>query len=174
MDKVLIIGISGTGKTRLARKLSDFSKIPVTHYDEFVWGENWKEIDEKIVEQKLEEIIKKDRWIIEGFIHPAAKSKLKNADTIIYLDYSGWQAFWGGLSRWWRCRGKTRPEMAAGCIEKFDWNYLEVMWKRAERPEIEEALKGFEDKIIHIKNRSGTDNFLAKLFAGEKSRTVID
>jgi len=162
INKVLIIGISGTGKTRLAKKFSNFLKIPVTHYDEFVWGENWKEIEEKLVEQKLEEVIQKDKWIIEGFIHPAAKSKLENADIIIYLDYSGWLAFWGGLNRWWKCRGKTRPEMAAGCIEKFDWNFLKIMWKRGERPEIEEAIKGFENKIICLKTRSETDNFIAK------------
>ena len=120
MSKILIIGISGTGKTRLAKKLSDSLKIPVTHCDEFVWCENWREEDEKIVEQKLEEVVKKDKWIIEGFIHPAAKSKLKNADTVIYLDYSGLQAMLGGLYRWWQHRGKTRPEMATGCIETFD------------------------------------------------------
>lgn len=163
MNKVLIIGISGTGKTRLARKLSDFLKIPTTHYDEFVWGENWKEIDEKVVEQKLEEVIKKDKWIIEGFIHPAATSKLENADTVIYLDYYGWQAFWGGLCRWWTYHGKTRPELAVGCIEKFDWNFLKVMWKRGERPEIEEAIKGFENKIFRLETRRETNNFLAQL-----------
>jgi len=163
INKVSIIGISGTGKTHFARKLSDFLKIPITHYDELVWGECWKEVDEKIVEQKLNKVVKKDRWIIEGYIHPAAKIKLENSDTVIYLDYSGFQAMIGGLQRWWQHRGKTRPEMADGCIEKFDWDYLKVMWKRAERPEIEKEIRGFKDKIIRLKTRRETDNFLAKL-----------
>lgn len=164
MNKVLIIGISGTGKTKLARKLSDFLKNPITHYDELVWRECWKEVDEKIVEKKLNEVVKRDRWIVEGFIHPSAKIKLENADTVIYLDYSGFQAMIGGIQRWWQHRGKTRPEMAAGCIEKFDWDFLKVMWKRVERPEIENAVKGFENKIIRLKTRKETDNFLAKLY----------
>jgi len=163
MNKVLIIGISGTGKTKLARKLSDFLKIPITHYDTLVWGESWNEIDEKIVENQLNKVVEREKWIIEGFIHPAAKIKLENADRVIYLDYSGLQAMIGGLQRWWQHRGKTRSEMAAGCIENFDWNFLKVMWKRAERPEIEEAVKGFEDKTIRLKTRKETDNFLTKL-----------
>lgn len=163
MKKVLIIGISGTGKTWFARKLSDLLKIPVTHYDEFVWREDWREEDEKVVEKKLEEVIKKDKWIIEEFIHPSAKSKLKGADTVIYLDYSGRQAFWGGLSRWWKFHGKKRPEMAEGCIEEFNWDFLKVMWKRRERPEIEEAIEGFENKVVRLKSRKETKDFLDKL-----------
>ena len=163
MNKILIIGISGTGKTKLAKKLSNIFKIPITHYDELVWGEGWKEVDEKIVEQKLNEAVKKDKWIIEGYIQPAAKIKLEKADVVIYLDYSGFQAMIGGLQRWWQYRGKTRPEMAAGCIEKFDWDFLKVMWKREERPEIEEAIKGFENKVIRIKTRREADKFLTKL-----------
>ncbi|MEI7919336.1 MAG: hypothetical protein WCH65_03925 [bacterium] len=49
----------------------------------------------------------------------------------------------GGLKRRRQHRGKTRLEMAPGCIEKFDRKYLKVMWSREERPEIEEAIKDF-------------------------------
>ncbi len=164
MQKILIIGISWTGKTKLARQLSDIIKIPIIHYDQLVWAENWQEVNEEIVEQELVNAVKNDSWIIEWFIHPAGKIRLENADTVIYLDYSGLQAMIGGLQRWWQYRGKNRPEMANGCIEKFDWKYLKVMWNRAERPEIEEAIKGFENKIVRLKTRKETDNFVAKIF----------
>lgn len=163
MNKVLIIGISGTGKTKLAIKLSSVLKIPVTHYDTLVWGESWNEVDEKIIEKQLIAIIKKEKWIIEGFIHPAAKTRLEHAETVLYLDYSGTEACIGGLQRWWQYRGKNRPEMATGCIEKFNWNYLKVMWRRAERPQIEEVIKGFENKVIRLKTRKETDNFLTNI-----------
>lgn len=141
----------------------EFLKIPITHYDTLVWKENWQETDEKIVEQKMIEVIKKDKWIIEGYINPAGKAKLENADTVIYLDYSGLRATIRGLQRWWKYSGKTRPEMAAGCIENLDWNMLKVMWNRVERSDIEEEIKGFKNKIIHLKTRNEVDNFLAKL-----------
>jgi hypothetical protein len=30
--------------------------------------------------------------------------------------------------------------MADGCIEKLDWNYIKVMWRRDERKEIENTI----------------------------------
>jgi len=54
--------------------------------------------------------------------------------------------------------------MASGCIEKFDWDYLKVMWGREEKPEIETAVKGFENKIIRLNSRRETDDFMAKFF----------
>ncbi len=161
-QKILIIGISGTGKSRLARKLSELLDIPTTYLDSFIWNEHWKENNEKNVIQKLEDVLKNEKWIIEGFIHPSATPKLQKADLVLYLDYSGPRAFLGGLKRWWQYRGKARPEMPNGCIERFDWNFLKVMWKRAERPEIEEAIKGFEKKIIRLKSWKETDSFLDK------------
>jgi hypothetical protein len=35
------------------------------------------------------------------------------------------------------------------------------MYNRLERPEIEEAIKGFEDKIIRLKSRKEMDKYLA-------------
>jgi adenylate kinase family enzyme len=163
IKKIAIIWISGTGKTTLARKIWKILHIPIIHYDEFVRWENRTEIHEKIVENKLKQAMKKEKWIIEWYIHPAAEMRLENADMIIYLDYSGWGAILGWLKRRWQHRGKTRLEMADGCIEKFDRKYLKVMFTREERPEIEDAIKDFEDKIIRLKTKSETINFIKKL-----------
>ena len=53
--------------------------------------------------------------------------------------------------------------MAEGCIERLDRKYLKVMLTREERPEIEEAIKGFEKKIIRLKNRKETKKFIKEL-----------
>lgn len=35
---------------------------------------------------------------------------------------------WGILSRWMRHLGRTRPEMAPGCPEKMEWQFLRFVW----------------------------------------------
>lgn len=114
------------------------------------------------VEAGIKSIVEKDSWIIEGFISPEAKLKLEKADLILYLDYSGPRAAWGGLKRWWQHHDKIRPEMPAGCVEKLDWKYLKVMWLRMERMEIEEAIKGHENKIIRLKSPRKLKKYLRK------------
>lgn len=89
---------------------------------------------------------------------------------MLYLDYSGLQSVLGGLTRWWQHRGRTRPEMAEGCIEKLELDYLKVMWKRKERQDIEDAIKGYEDKIVRLKSRKETDSFLEQLFFKNKQK----
>jgi len=69
----------------------------------------------------------------------------------------------GGLKRRREHRGKTRLEMADGCIERFDRKYLKVMWTREERPEIEEAIKIFGEKIIRLTTKKETSKFLKKI-----------
>ena len=164
MKRIAIIGISGTGKTTVAKKLSSILKFPIIHYDKFVWEKNRREVHEKIVEKKIHEAIKKDTRIMEWYIHPAAKIRLEKADIVIYLDYSWRSAIIGWLQRRWKHRWKTRQEMAEGCIERLDRKYLKVMLTREERPEIEEAIKGFEKKIIRLKNRKETKKFIKELW----------
>ncbi|MEI7558951.1 MAG: shikimate kinase [bacterium] len=65
INKIVIIGISGTGKTTIARILSNILEIPIIHYDKFVREKNRTEVDEKIVEEKLEHAMKQKKWIME-------------------------------------------------------------------------------------------------------------
>jgi len=159
--KILILGISGTGKTTLARKLSELLNIPAYYLDKFIWKENWVEANQNEAEKNIRDIINKPNWIIEGWISPLAELKLQTADTILYLDYSGFRALLGGIRRWWKNKGKVRKEMPAGCIEKFDPKYLMVMFKKLERLEIEEAIKKFEYKIIRVKSPHDLKNIIS-------------
>ncbi len=163
MKRILIIGISGTGKSYTARKIRDITGLPLTHLDSIFWKENWVEADEPQVQGLILNEINKDSWIIEGYIEPCSEQRLKRADKIIYLDYNGLSASIGVLKRFLKHRKSPRPEMPAGNTDKFSLSFLKMVFKRQERPEIESTIKGHEDKTLRLKNRSATKKYLKEL-----------
>jgi adenylate kinase family enzyme len=163
MQRILIVGVSGTGKTRLAKRLSGKLHIPVILLDTIFWKENWQEEDPKVVESKIRNAIQKDQWIIEGYIEPLGPERVARADQVVYLDYPGYLAFWGGLSRWRQFRGTTRPEMPAGNIEAFGWKFLMTLLRRDERPEIEAAIQAYENKVVRLTSWRATEAYFNRV-----------
>src|SRR5476649_2095944 len=96
--RTVIIGNSGSGKSRLAESLSSFHSLPVIHLDQIFWmpgGFNEKKSkDEAIreVEQKREE----NSWIVEGVFGELAELFLPRAQTLVYLDMD-WATCQSGL-----------------------------------------------------------------------------
>ncbi|NDI37134.1 AAA family ATPase [Chengkuizengella sediminis] len=89
-DKIHIIGSVGSGKTTLARVLSNSYNIPYYELDNVVW-ERHKSGDIRRTDEErdnyLEEIISSDVWIIEGaHNHKWVEKSFQNADLIIFLD----------------------------------------------------------------------------------------
>ena len=41
MKKIMIIGCCGSGKTTLAKKLSNKLNLPLIHLDKLNWRDNW-------------------------------------------------------------------------------------------------------------------------------------
>lgn len=67
MNRIYIIGISGSGKTYLASRLSKILKIKTYDLDEIVLKKNsFQKVSEKIRDSRVKSIIKRKKWIIEG------------------------------------------------------------------------------------------------------------
>ena len=159
-----MIGISGTGKSSLSTKIGQLTGIPVYHMDGLIWKEQWKESSTEEITDSLKQILSADRWIIEGWIDQYSSEALKAATTIIYLDYSGWLAFWRGIKRWWTYRGKQRPEMPAGCNESLNLKYLRTILSRQERPHIEKILAELSlPRLVRCATTTKTEKWLADL-----------
>jgi adenylate kinase family enzyme len=161
---IVVIGISGTGKSTISRKLAALKGLPLYHMDSIIWSENWIESDDHTIQLRLEEIADTDGWIVEGWVDKNSKTILERADLILYLDYPGWLAFWGGLQRWWCYRGTKRPEMPDGCNETLDLEYLQKMLYRQERPHIERLLAELKPRNVRrIMSRHEVERCLPQL-----------
>ena len=160
MKKILIIGISGTGKSHLAHRLSEQTGIPTTHCDDIAWKSGWIAEDPAIVSRKLQKVLDKNTWIIEGYIAPLASERVNQADLIIYLDFPGYLALLGGITRWWMYRGKERPGVQPGNKEDLPLMNFWSMLTRKERSEIEAALKKCHKKTIRLTSWKAANNFV--------------
>lgn len=151
MNRICIIGGSGTGKTTLADNLGRKLNLPIYHIDGIHHLKNWeiRNTDErdKIILGKANE----DKWVIDGTYHSTLKQRLEKSDFVIYLDYSTIAQVKGALGRFIKNHGKEKPEIP-GCKEKMDWKFFSwvVKWRKNKRPMIVETLKQIDSKKIHV------------------------
>lgn len=121
-------GVSaGAGKSTFARKLGEQLDLEVHHLDAYFWEPGWKERDKQDFERIQLELVAGERWIIEGNYASTMGIRLAQADTFIYIELPLAVCVYRVLKRWIKGRGKTRPDMAEGCPEKMDKEFLKFI-----------------------------------------------
>ena len=166
MDRVIIIGCGGSGKSTLSRALSEKTNLPVVHLDKLFWREGWINIPREEFNILLREELKKDKWIIDGNYDRTLEERLRYCDTVIYLDYPRWTCIFGVLKRVLFSYGKVRLDMAEGCPEKIDLEFLKWIWNfnKEHRDKFYKVLKEEKGKQIYIfRNRKQCNDFLSKI-----------
>ncbi len=141
LQKIAVIGISGSGKSTLARKLTGQTRLPLYHMDALFWKGNWEPVPEAEYLAEHAKLLEKEQWIIEGYIDSKMADRLKKADLVIYLDYSGFRCAWRIFCRYLKHRKESRPELPKEALENFDHKFLWMVLNRGERKDIESALQ---------------------------------
>ena len=163
MKRVLVIGSGGAGKTTFSKRLSELTGIAVIHLDAFYWQPNWTKSADEDWKKMLAALLEKDSWIMDGNYTKTMEMRLQAADTIIFLDISRLICAWRVTKRFLIYRQKTRPDMAQGCNEKLDLEFLEWIWNfpKINKPPIEEKLRRFENKktIIRLTSKREIEAF---------------
>ncbi len=166
MERVLIIGCGGAGKSTLARQLGDRTGLPVVHLDKLFWKPGWVESGREEIDEIIRREMEKDRWIMDGNYNRTLQRRLGYCDTVIYLDFSRFACLIGVLKRVITTHGTVRPDMGEGCPERFDLDFLKWVWNfnKSKRSQYYAMLNALKDKqVIILKSRREVKSFLANL-----------
>jgi len=166
MERVILLGCGGAGKSTMARAMGEKTGLPVVHLDQIFWRENWQSISKEEFDRLLQLELEKPRWIIDGDYGRTLPHRLKYCDTAIFLDYPRWQCVLGVIKRIITTYGHSRPDMAPGCKERLDWEFLTWVWnwRKNKRQKLLDALNEAECvRVIILKNRRQGRKFLEQL-----------
>ena len=90
MQRVVVVGPPGSGKSTLGAEIGRRLGIPHTEMDSLFWEPAWTEADRGIFRERVRAVTAGDRWVIDGNYFSAGAPEIAwpRADTIVWLDFS--------------------------------------------------------------------------------------
>ena len=150
MNRVVVLGRGGAGKSALAVRLGTLTGLPVVELDKHFWSseltplpiEQWKALQRRLIGP--------ERWILDGDLGPydAVDVRLEAADTVIVLDFALWRCAWRAIRR-----SRENAEF---------WRWL-VSYRRRSLPAVTAAIAANapDADVYLMRNPRDVRNFLA-------------
>lgn len=161
MKKIIIIGCPGSGKSTFGRKLESLTGISLYHLDMLYWNEDKTTVPKDIFLERLEKVMKNSSWIIDGNYGSTMEKRLKECDTVFFLDYPAEICLNGIEER----KGKKRSDMPWVESGETDEEFLEFIKKYSSesRPKVMELLEKYAEKnIVVFSSRKEADEYLER------------
>jgi adenylate kinase family enzyme len=161
VNRVVVLGSGGSGKSWLANELGRRTGLPVIHLDRIFWAPGWAERDVDDAQRELRTVVAGEQWILDGnFLNRLGSERLRRADTVVFLDLPRLTCLRRVL--WRRVRNERRADLPEDCPEQFDWPFYRWIWRfpRVDRPEILARLEGLDADVHHLRSTGEIDRYL--------------
>lgn len=159
MQKILVIGSPGSGKSTFSRKLRDMTGLPLYHLDMIWHRPDQSTIPRQEFDRRLQEILSEKRWILDGNYSRTLAVRLSRCDTVFFLDFPVELCLLGAASR----IGKPRDDLPWQENE-FDPAFRQFIldFPREDLPQIYDLLKRYkkEKNIFIFRTREEADAYL--------------
>lgn len=173
VQRILIIGCSGAGKSTFARHLHQLlPELELIHLDRYYWRPGWVETPKDEWENTVRELIAREKWIMDGGYTSTIGLRAQRADVVYFFDYPVWLCFWRALKRitLFKLGLRDRSDMTEGCPERFDFEFFKFIltYNQKYKPRVFKALQeaNFDmERVIFLQNEKQTSAILAKLSA---------
>ncbi len=159
MQKIMIIGCAGAGKSVFARKLRDKTGLPLYPLDTIWHKPDKTNISREEFDARLAEIVAQDRWIIDGNYQRTLEVRMRACDTVIFLDFPVEVCLAGAAAR-----VGTVHEDLPWVEETFDEAFRQWIldFRKDALPKIYALLAKYENEknIVIFKSRAEADAYI--------------
>ena len=164
--KIHIIGCSGSGKTYLAKALSEKYIVPHFDLDDIQWDNNADGYGVKMPVEKrtelLNNILENEDWIIEGVYYAWVGKCFEDADKIYVLDIPKRVYTYRIIKR----AIKRKLGLAKGKKETLKSVYNLLKWtdtfQKKNMIEIRKILSAYPDKTVWLRNSKDVQKVINK------------
>lgn len=162
MQKILVIGSPGAGKSTFARKLREITQLPLYYLDQLWHKPDQTNISREEFDLRLADWIAQECWIIDGNYQRTLRVRLEACDTIFLLDFPVETCLAGAESR----IGKERedlPWMETEFDEEFRQEILDFPKKQL--PTIYKWIEQYrkEKEVIIFHSREEVNEYLSRM-----------
>jgi adenylate kinase family enzyme len=161
--RIMVVGCAGSGKTTVARLLGERLELPVIHLDSEYWRPGWTAPLPEEWDRRIDQLITCEVWVMDGNYGGTLERRLARAEAAVFLDLSRWSCLLGVFRRALATWGRTRPDMAAGCVERLPrMDFLRWMWgwPRRSRPRVMTSLAASGLPVVHLRSRREIERWL--------------
>jgi adenylate kinase family enzyme len=173
LQRIVVVGTTGSGKTTMAGRLSQKLGFPHTELDALNWGPNWTMRPDEIFRSLVDQATQGERWVIDGNYSRSRDIVWSRADTVVWLDYSLALIMW---RLWWRIlrRGVLREELWSGNRERlwvhffsrdslFLWALNTYKRRKREYPALLSSPDYSHLKLVHLRSQRQAKNWLSNV-----------
>ena len=159
MKKIVVLGCSGSGKSAFAVQLHNITKLPLYHLDNIWWKKDRTHISRDEFDRKLDDLVNRDSWIIDGDYSRTYEKRIAACDTVFFLDYGEEVCMKGIIDR----IGKERKDIP-WTENKLDPELVKLVkdYETENKPVLMELFNKYSDKDIIVFHSREEANALAE------------
>ena len=162
MQKVIVIGCPGAGKSCFARALRDRTGLPLVYLDMLFHRPDRTTVDKEEFDARLAEVLAGDCWIIDGNYTRTLEARLRACDTVFWLDIPLADCLAGA-----EARIGTQREDLPWVETEFDTEFRQWIldFPQRDAPRISELLTLYdvEKTVVVLHSREEADRYLETL-----------
>lgn len=158
MQRILVIGSPGAGKSTLASRLAGSLGLPLIHLDGEYFGPGWTMPSRSEWRERVKALAARPAWVMDGNYASTFDIRVPRATAIVWLDLPRWRCLLAVLWRVVKNYGRPRPDLGSAGPERFDWSFMRWIWSypRTMRPKTARMLErlGPDQRVYVLRSRS--------------------